>query len=224
MVPSVAYVIRNLWSPRPFEHWEVPASFDPSKPFLRLLVDCRSERLHCFRLLRNLERVFALVLIAETFSMLLSIAVKNQTRELPTFRAWLFCYQVVVSCASAEHFLSRLRCFTVTNRVLHVADTTFRTRDWSCTVRCKMHSRDQVRHHFFHFVLFSNSVLFASYRGRAPLLLFGFPLPPLVRLSTTWAALQRKLEDISLTDTLCQKSCHSSSMVADILNRSPAFV
>ena len=83
MVPSVAYVIRNLWSPRPFEHWEVPASFDPSKPFLRLLVDCRSERLHRFRFLRILERVFALVLIAETFSMLLSIAVKNQTRELP---------------------------------------------------------------------------------------------------------------------------------------------
>ena len=76
-------MFRDLWPPKPFEHWEVPARFDPSKPFLRLLVDCRSERLHRFRLLRIFEQVFALVLIAETFSMLLSIAVKNQTLELP---------------------------------------------------------------------------------------------------------------------------------------------
>ena len=56
MVPSVTKMIRDLWSSSPFEHWEVPARFDPGRHFLRLLVvDCRSERLHRFCLHQFME-------------------------------------------------------------------------------------------------------------------------------------------------------------------------
>ena len=111
-----------------FEHWEVPARFDPGGCWPSTVA---WSTLTASAFSWSWEGGHRVVL--EANSLPLSIAVTNQMCGLHLSTLGWVVDKLVVSSACACAYLSRFRCLAVRNRVQCVAASTSRTRDSSCT-------------------------------------------------------------------------------------------